>query len=324
MGQNSFTSFFSFLFKLQFVKVGYLLRFIFKSVSVTIMRIDFHCHLFYQRNTAAAMRKQFQIFKGYGFYQRIMDLLNNIPPIEAENVIQKTSAHARRANLDKIVLLAASANENKLVQDWVKAEPDLFIPFFNPPEKSENRTEISQTVEHALGEDGFKGLKILLPFRSKIINERNLYSAYEIARNYDAPVLFHTGYPPPGTPGYKMRISNAHPALLDEVIASFPKLKIIMSHCGYPWSDVAIAMACQFPNVYLDISNMMYMIPNKLKDILLHAKEVIGVNKILYGSDGFCPEMVEACVYSFENNNYLTSEETEKIMGLNAKKLLGL
>jgi predicted TIM-barrel fold metal-dependent hydrolase len=95
-----------------------------------------------------------------------------------------------------------------------------------------------------------------------------------------------------------------------------------MSHCGYPWSDIAIALACQFPNIHLDISNMMYMIPNKLRDILLHAKEVIGLNKILYGSDGFCPEMVEACAYLFEGNKYLTAEERARIMGLNAQKLL--
>ena len=117
-------------------------------------------------------------------------------------------------------------------------------------------------------------------FEVIVVDEKDKDNSYEIAKKYDVPVLFHTGWPPPGTPGHKMQISKAHPALLDDVIGSFPKLKIIMSHCGYPWSDIAIAMATQFPNVYLDISNLMYMVPNKMRDILLHAKEVIGLNKI--------------------------------------------
>ncbi|MFX1294706.1 MAG: amidohydrolase family protein [Promethearchaeota archaeon] len=286
------------------------------------MKVDTHCHLFYERNTIKSMMKQFKIFKDYGFHQRMLNILEKIEPITAQNVILKTSTYAKRAGIKKIILLSASSNENLLMKAWVKAEPDFFIPFFNPPEKSDNPEEISQAVAQALGEDDFKGLKILLPFRSKYVNEKNLYPAYEVAKKYDVPVLFHTGYPPPGTPSHKMKLSLAHPALLDEVIASFPKLKIIMAHCGYPWSDVATAMACQFPNVYLDISNLMYMMPNKMRDILLHAKEVIGLNKILYGSDGFCPEMVEACVYLFEASDYLTPTEIKKIMGLNAKKLL--
>ncbi len=288
------------------------------------MKIDFHCHLFYEQNTIDSMKNLFRVFEGYGFHQRMMGVLEKIEPITTEDIIAKTSAHAKRAGLDKIVLLAASANENRLMREWVKAQPDLYIPFFNPPEKATDPAEIAQSVEQALSKEGFKGLKILLPFRSKYINEKNLYPAYEIATKYDVPILFHTGYPPPGTPGAKMKLSYARPDLLDEVIASFPKTKIIMSHCGYPWSDVAIAVACQFPNVHLDISNLMYMMPNKLRDILLHAREVIGLNKILYGSDGFCPEMVEACVKLVEESNYLTPVEIKKIMGLNAQKLLKL
>ncbi|HUY00982.1 MAG TPA: amidohydrolase family protein [Candidatus Deferrimicrobium sp.] len=270
------------------------------------------------------MKSQFHIFEGYGFFERMIGHLEKIKPTEESNIVLRTYKHAKRVGLDKIVLLSASENENTLMKNWVELKPDFFIPFYNPPEKSENPEDIHESVEQALGKDGFKGLKILLPFRSKVVNEKKLYPAYEVAKKYDVPILFHTGYPPPGTPGHRMQLNKANPALLDEVIASFPKLRIIMSHCGYPWSDVAIALACQFPNVYLDISNLMYMMPNKMRDILLHAKEVIGLNKILFGSDGFCPEMVEVCVQLCESIDYLTSDEKKKILGLNAQKLLKL
>lgn len=288
------------------------------------MRIDFHCHLFYEKNTVESMKAAFRAFEGYSFYERMIYAIEKLEPTLPNNMVERTCIHAQRAKLDKIVLLAASANENILMQDWIRFAPDLFLPFYNPPEKSEVPAEISQAVERALTESGFKGIKMLLPFRGRLLNEKKLYITYEIAQKYGVPVLFHTGYPPPGTPGTKMKLSMANPALLDEVIASFPKLSIIMSHCGYPWSDVAIALACQFPNVYLDCSNLMYMMPNKLRDILLHAKDVIGLNKILYGSDGFCPEMVEVCVLLFEQNDYLSKTEKELILGVNAKKVLKL
>ena len=135
------------------------------------MRLDFHCHLFYERNTYEFMMKQLKAFEGYGFHQRIKENLEKIEPLTAENVILKTHAHAKRAGLDKVVLLSASANENKLIKDWVNTKPDFFIPFFNPPEKSEEPSEISGILEQALGEEGFKGLKILLPFRGKQVND---------------------------------------------------------------------------------------------------------------------------------------------------------
>jgi len=45
--------------------------------------------------------------------------------------------------------------------------------------------------------------------------------------------------------------------------------------------DLRNALAVQYPNIYLDVSNMTYMMPNRLKDFLLYAKELIGLDKIL-------------------------------------------
>jgi len=288
------------------------------------LKIDCHCHLFYPENTIALMQKMFHVFKQYGFYSRMMGAAEGVQPISATNIVRKTVAHAKRAGLHKICLLAASEKENHRIKEWVKVDPDLFIPFFNPPEKSKEPEELSQIVELALRVDGFMGLKVLLPFHKKYLNDAVLYPAYEVAIKYAVPILFHTGYPPPGTPARKMQLHMANPALLGEVLASFPRLKVIIAHCGYPWTDVGIALACQFPNVYLDISNMIYMQPANLQRVLEHAREMIGLDKILYGSDGFCPELVEACVYLFDKSNYLTAEEKQKILGLNALQLLNL
>ncbi len=288
------------------------------------MRIDFHCHLFYEQMTPKFLKTQFKTFEGYTFFNRMIQGIEQLEPINIDDPIKKTIMIAKRAQLDKIVLLSTSKNENERVKDWVKIQPDLFIPFFNPPEKSENKSEVQTNVSKALIEDGFKGLKIMLPFRGKKINSENLFPAYEIADEQNVPVLFHTGYPPPGTPGKRMFMSLAKPVFLDSVAASFPSLKIIMAHMGYPWIDEAISMATQFPNFYLDISNLTYMQPNRMRDAILYAKDIIGLDKILFGSDGFCPETIEVCVKAFLAVDYLKKDEINKIIGLNAKKILNL
>ena len=288
------------------------------------MRIDFHCHIFYEQFTPEFMKPLFKPFEGYAFYNRILSEAESIDPVDTKDPIQKTEIIAKRVGLDKIVLLSVSNKENELIKDWIKSKPNLFIPFFNPPEKINDKNIVKEVVEKAFMEDGFKGLKIMLPFRGKKLGAEILFPAYEIATKLKIPVLFHSGYPPPGTPGHRIKISDANPVLIDSVVASFPKLKIVLAHMGYPWIDTAISLACVFPNIYLDISNMIYMIPERLKSALLYAKDVIGLNKILYGSDGFCPEFIEFCVKRFLTLDYLNDSEKNKILGLNAKKLLNL
>jgi len=66
------------------------------------------------------------------------------------------------------------------------------------------------------------------------------------------------------------------------------------------------------------------MMPTRLKAFIIDAKEIIGVHKILFGSDAFCPEMLEITINYFKNVDFLTDNEINKIVGLNAKKLLRL
>jgi len=91
---------------------------------------------------------------------------------------------------------------------------------------------------------------------------------------------------------------------------------------GFPWTDVAIALATQYPNIYLDVSNMAYMMPKHLEELLLQAKEIMGTGKILFGSDGSLPEMIEIAIDYFNNAGFLTQQDLENIMGRNAQNLL--
>ncbi|MHA1310997.1 MAG: amidohydrolase family protein [Candidatus Helarchaeota archaeon] len=287
------------------------------------MKIDFHCHIFYKEclNTLEFLKFQFKNFENYGFYDRIIRSVKDTKSVQTNDIIIKTEFHAENAGLDKVVLLPLSNNENYLVKNWFEHNPNLFIPFYNPIEKGEP-SKIVEDIEGAFNNNFYKGLKIMLPFRQRYLNDKTMWGVWEFAENNRVPVVFHTGYPPPGTKKTILKYGN--PIYLEDISHSFPKLKFVIAHMGYPFIDVAISLAVQFPNIYLDISNLIYMQPNRLKDMLLTAKEIIGIDKILYGSDAFCPEMLEIIPKFFDELEILTEGEIKKILGLNAKKLLKL
>jgi predicted TIM-barrel fold metal-dependent hydrolase len=286
------------------------------------MRIDFHCHMFQEGYKIEYVEKAFKIFEGYGFYDRIASMLKKIGSEKKNNIIEKTLHHIAKVKLDKVVLLPVSAKENQLLKEWIDYAPDVFIPFYNPPEKFQPPSEISAQMERELEEMEYKGLKLMVSFRNKHFYDKILQPILEVAQAQKLIVLMHAGWPPPGTK--KPVLSHSNPVDMDSYFNSFPKVKFVIAHMGFPFSDVAIALATQYPNIHLDISNLTYMAPLKLQELLLVAKDIIGTHKILFGTDGFVPEMMEMAVNHFETIDYLTRSEKEHILGLNAKKLLNL
>lgn len=268
------------------------------------------------------MEKGFRFFKGYGFYERISKLLRQVDSIKEDNIIEKTLYHIKKVNLEKVVLLPVSSRENELLKEWIEYSPDIFIPFYNPPEKVVENLDIKDQMELDLQELDYKGLKLMVSFRNKHFYDKILLPILEVAQEHKLIVLMHTGWPPPGTKKPVLTYSN--PVDMDEYFNSFPKVKFVVAHMGFPFSDVAIALATQYPNIYLDISNMTYMAPYKLRKLLLEAKDIIGTHKILFGTDGFVPEMIEVATSQFEKVDYLTEEEKANILGKNAKILLNL
>jgi len=242
------------------------------------LRIDFHCHVFQKHVTREALGAIRQ-FEGYGFYERMLGKIQDIETIKTDDIIQRTLYHIKKAGLDKVVLLPVNTKENEIVKNWHREAPNIFIPFYNPPEKESSEVNVKEVIQKAIKEEGYKGFKIMLSFREKKLNDKILYPTLEIAEKYKVPILMHSGYPPPGTRKNVLTYSN--PIVIDEFINSFPKANIIIAHMGFPWTDIAIALATQYPNIYLDISNMAYMMPKRLEELLLQAKEIIGM-KLLW------------------------------------------
>jgi predicted TIM-barrel fold metal-dependent hydrolase len=125
-------------------------------------------------------------------------------------------------------------------------------------------------LERAIGELGFKGLKLHPVTTIAHPAEEDTLRLIRAAVAHDAPTLFHCGDEPLTTP---LAIARA--------AAAVPEATIILGHMGgYFHVDEAIGVAERHPNLVLETSAMPY--PAKIRE----AVERVGAERVLYASDG--------------------------------------
>ncbi|MEW5785588.1 MAG: amidohydrolase family protein [Bacillota bacterium] len=116
-----------------------------------------------------------------------------------------------------------------------------------------------------------------------------LLKAIEKAAEYNIPVQIHASF---GESNINLLVNN--PLLLKRVFEDpdYMKTDIVLVHGGYPYSFEAGYLAAMYPNVYLDMSEMVPFVPLGLRRGLRDMVDMCPLNKLMYGSDGFVlPEL---------------------------------
>jgi predicted TIM-barrel fold metal-dependent hydrolase len=132
-----------------------------------------------------------------------------------------------------------------------------------------------------------KGLKLYPGYEPFYPADPKLVPAYELAEEFDVPVMIHTGdtYAPSG------KVKFAHPLHVDEVAVDFPRVKFLICHLGNPWFRDCMEVVYKNENVYTDISGLTlgefndrfeaYM-RQQLKEMILWG---VNPDRVLYGTD---------------------------------------
>ena len=297
--------------------------------------IDAHCHFWEEdlisddfKGVLTAIAKQFNF--------DLALLLN----ANADRLIKEMD----EAGIDKTVLLALDGEfifsskvtykeYNDKLAEYINKYPNRFIGFagIDPRRGKEAINELERCIQDL----GFKGVKFwtLTGFYP---DDLQFYPFYERVEQLGAVILCHTGMGPAGT-----YLKYCRPIYVDKVAVDFPKINFIMAHIGNPWTSEAIAVATKNPNVYFDISMWevhLRFAPFAFFQTLIEAKMTCGINKILFGTDWplftsilSLKEYVDGIkkmklpppmkMMGFPE---FTEEEKSKILGENAKKVLGL
>ena len=122
-------------------------------------------------------------------------------------------------------------------------------------------------------------------YNNYAINSPALDPIFSLAEKYDVPVLIHCGGlgAPPHFP-----ISKGSPLVVSEVIKKHPKLRIYVENAGWPFLDEIISLLYCYPNVYVDLSTITWIIPRKLFHKYLRGLMDAELGKrIMFGSDPF-------------------------------------
>jgi len=168
-------------------------------------------------------------------------------------------------------------------------------------------------------------------------NNPKLNQLYQLAINFDIPVMFHSGLVYRNTG--KMKYTD--PYYIDEVATDFPELKIIISHLGDPEINKATSVALKNQNVYLDISGLISNMTKErgrqekwkklneqsiTKTISKVIIELMGTEKIIFGTDWpiSSHESYIMLIDHLEETLDLDRYEKEQMMSENIKNILKL
>jgi hypothetical protein len=171
-------------------------------------------------------------------------------------------------------------------------------------------------------ENGFiKGLKFYPGYEPFYPNDIRLKLMYEMAIEYDVPVMFHSGdtYAPTG------KVKYSHPMHIDDLAVDYPDLKIVICHIGNPWIKDCMEVVYKNNNVYADISGLVlgdfedkferYM-KKEIEEMITYAGDP---NYLLYGTDWPISNMKS--YLKFMDQLDLADDKKELILWKNAAQL---
>lgn len=132
-----------------------------------------------------------------------------------------------------------------------------------------------------------KGLKLYPGYEPFYPGDPKLVPAYQLAEEFDVPVMIHTG----DTYAPRAKVKYSHPLHVDDVAVDFPRVKFLICHLGNPWFRDCMEVVYKNENVYADISGLTlgeftdrfeeYM-RQQLKEMILWG---VNPDKLLYGTD---------------------------------------
>ncbi len=168
-----------------------------------------------------------------------------------------------------------------------------------------------------------------LQYRGLKPGDPSLNPYFAMAEELDVPVAIHTGIGDEGIP-YRccpdFRIALGNPNLIEDVLIRYPALRVQLMHGGYPYLQETKALLHVYPQVYVDIAVINWILPRKEFHGYLKALVDAGFGKrIMFGSDQMVwPETIGMAIEGVESASFLGAQQKRDIFYNNAARFLGL
>ena len=170
-------------------------------------------------------------------------------------------------------------------------------------------------VDRAVRVLGFKALRVLPWVWSRPPTDPLFYPLYVKCVELDIPFCTQVGHTGPLMPS---DVGRPIP-YIDQIALTFPRLKIVCGHIGYPWTDEMISLAWKHRNVFIDTSAYR---PRYYPPQLLTFMSSYGQDKVMFGTN-FPMLSFEDCVGDARALK-LPQDILTKFLRRNAETVFGL
>lgn len=225
--------------------------------------------------------------------------------------------------IDRSVILNANWSSLELCQETndhimesISRYPDRLVGFCSLPPKAEEAAiaELERCIR-----GGIRGIGELRPDFHGLVrgDEAVMDPIFEVALRHRLMLLVHASEPVGHEYAGKQKIT---PDVLEKLINRFPDMTIICAHWGggLPFYALMPEVAEALKNVFFDSSASPYLYR---PEIFRHVAEIVGVEKILFGSD--YPLISPSRIIKQLRSLDMGEEAEALILGGNARRLLG-
>ncbi|EQA38434.1 amidohydrolase family protein [Leptospira inadai serovar Lyme str. 10] len=165
---------------------------------------------------------------------------------------------------------------NDQIYEYTNRYPDRFVGIATVD--LSKPVEAVKELRRAIKDLGFKGLFVLPWLWQLPPNHKLYYPLYVECIELGIPFCTQVGHTGPLMPS-----ETGRPVpYLDEVALTFPTLKIVGGHLGFPWTDEMIGLCMKHQNVYIDTSAHL---PSQYPKQLLDYMKTSGRSKVLFGTN---------------------------------------
>ena len=255
--------------------------------------------------------------------------VNPIPAAPTDDAVLRGTLEVMRARN----IIGMVSGDPALVAVWKAAAPDRVMPGLDlhvlPPTRLKYRRVVPVEEARTLfTSGGFQVLgEVMAQYDGVAPDDARLQPYWALAEELDIPVGIHLGPGEPGqfyggTTGYRARGSSA--LLLEEVLVRHPRLRVYIMHAGYPLLDDLRALLFSHPQVYVDISSIVYTEPRPAFYAYLRGIVEAGyADRVMFGSDQMIwPGVIEPAIRAVEDAPFLSHAQKRDILYNNAARFL--
>jgi predicted TIM-barrel fold metal-dependent hydrolase len=202
---------------------------------------------------------------------------------------------------------------NDRVAEFIRDHPDRLSGVAGVD--LERPVDAVRELRRAVRDLGFKALRVIPWLWKRPPDHKLYYPLYVACIELGVPFCTQVGHTGPLMPSETGRPIP----YIDEVALTFPELKIVGGHIGYPWTDEMIAVAWKHENVFIDTSAYL---PRYYPPQLLHFINTYGQDKVLFGTN-FPMLSLEACARQAAALD-LKPEARGRFLSGNARRVFGI